>query len=159
VWPSLRQIAGVIGGLICLGGVVFDGSQRGIAPGILALAVTVPTTYAIGNTYIKARLNHLDPLPLTVLLLGIAGLLLLPLQFFPRLLAHADLAGPTQPHDWPLVICSMILLAMVSTGIATLMFLKMVKYQGPLFAGMVTWWPSPGDSTIVSASLRFRSPP
>jgi drug/metabolite transporter (DMT)-like permease len=139
IWPSLRQIVGVIGGLVCLGGVVLDGSQRGIAPGILALAVTVPTTYAVGNTYIKKRLNHLDPLPLTVLLLGIAGLLLLPLQLFPDLLARAGLAGPAEPYDWPLAISSMILLAVLSTGIATLMFLRMVKYQGPLFAGMVTY--------------------
>jgi drug/metabolite transporter (DMT)-like permease len=139
IWPSLKQIVGVIGGLVCLGGVVLDGSQRGIAPGILALAVTVPVTYAVGNTYIKARLDHLDPLPLTVLLLGIAGLVLLPLQFFPQFLARAGLAGPAEPSNWPLAILSMVVLAVLSTGVATLMFIRMVKYQGPLFAGMVTY--------------------
>jgi drug/metabolite transporter (DMT)-like permease len=139
IWPSLRQVVGVIGGLVCLGGVVLDGSQRGIAPGILALAVTVPTAYAVGNTYIKARLNHLEPLPLTVLLLGIAGLLLLPLQMFPDLIAEAGLVGPDESRGWALAIVSMILLAVLSTGLATLMFLRMVKYQGPLFAGMVTY--------------------
>jgi drug/metabolite transporter (DMT)-like permease len=139
LWPSLRQIVGVIGGLVCLGGVVLDGSQRGIASSILALAVTIPTTYAVGNTYIKARLDHVDPLALTVLLLGFAGLLLLPLQLFPAFLARTGLAGPAEPHDWPLAILSMIVLAVLSTGIATLMFLRMVKEQGPLFAGMVTY--------------------
>ena len=63
----------------------------GIAPWDLALAVTVPITYAIGNTYIKWKLDHLDPLPMTVLFLGIAGLLLLPLQLFPELLARTGL--------------------------------------------------------------------
>ena len=139
VWPSLRQVVGVVGGLACLSGVVLDGSQRGIAPEILALAVTVPVAYAVGNTYIKAKLHHLDPLQLTVLLLGIAGLLLLPLQLFPELLARTGLAGPAQPSDWPLAVGSMVLLAVFSTGIATLMFIQMVKYQGPLFAGMVTY--------------------
>jgi drug/metabolite transporter (DMT)-like permease len=139
IWPSLKQVVGVVGGLICLSGVVLDGSQRGIAPSVLALAVTVPIAYATGNTYIKARLNHVDPLPMTVLLLGIAGLLLLPLQLFPGLLARTGLAGPTEPYDWPLAIGSMVLLAVLSTGVATLMFLRMVKYQGPLFAGMVTY--------------------
>ncbi len=139
IWPMTRQVVGVVGGLICLGGVVLDGSQRGIAPWVLALAVTVPITYATGNTYIKWKLGHLDPLPMTVLFLGIAGLLLLPLQLFPELLAREGLAGPAVPHDWPLAIVSMIFLAALSTGIATLMFLRMVKYQGPLFAGMVTY--------------------
>jgi len=139
IWPSLRQVVGVVGGLICLGGVVLDGSQRGIAPGVLALAVTVPITYALGNTYIKWKLSHMDPLPMTVLFLGIAGLLLLPWQLFPSLLAEAGLAGPAEPRDWPLAMVSMFVLAVFSTGLATLMFLQMLKYQGPLFAGMVTY--------------------
>jgi drug/metabolite transporter (DMT)-like permease len=139
IWPSLRQVVGVVGGLVCMSGVVLDGSQRGIAPGVLALAVTVPITYATGNVYIKRNLPHLEPLPMTVLFLGIAGLLLLPLQLFPDLLARAGLAGPAVPHDWPLAIVAMLFLAVLSTGLATLMFLQMLKYQGPLFAGMVTY--------------------
>jgi drug/metabolite transporter (DMT)-like permease len=139
IWPSRRQVIGVVGGLVCLSGVVLDGSQRGIAPWVLALAVTVPMAYATGNTYIKWKLSHLDSVVMTVLFLGIAGLLLLPLQLFPDFLAHTGLAGPSQPHDWPVAIGSMLLLAVLSTGIATLMFLRMVKDQGPLFAGMVTY--------------------
>lgn len=139
IWPTTRQVVGVVGGLICLSGVVLDGSQRGIAPSVLALAVTVPITYALGNTYIKWKLSHMDPLPMTVLFLGIAGLLLLPLQLFPNLLAEARLAGPAEPHGWPLAMVSMVFLAVLSTGLATLMFLQMLKYQGPLFAGMVTY--------------------
>ncbi len=139
IWPTSRQVVGVVGGLICMAGVVFDGSQRGIAPGVLTLAVTVPITYALGNTFIKWKLSHMDPLPMTVLFLGLAGLLLLPLQLFPGFLASAGLAGPADPYDWPLAIVSMIFLAALSTGLATLMFLQMVKHQGPLFAGMVTY--------------------
>lgn len=139
IWPTTRQVIGVVGGLICLSGVVLDGSQRGIAPGVLALAVTVPMAYATGNTYIKWKLSHLDSVVMTVLFLGIAGLLLLPLQLFPGLLERTGLAGPVEPHDWGLAMISMLLLAVLSTGLATLMFLRMVKDQGPLFAGMVTY--------------------
>jgi drug/metabolite transporter (DMT)-like permease len=139
IWPTTRQVIGVLGGLICLSGVVLDGSQRGIAPGVLALAVTVPMAYATGNTYIKWKLSHLDSVVMTVLFLGIAGLLLLPLQLFPGLLARTGLAGPAEPQDWGLAMISMLLLAVLSTGLATLMFLRMVKDQGPLFAGMVTY--------------------
>lgn len=139
IWPTARQVMGVVGGFFCLAGVFLDGSQRGISPGILMLAVTVPITYATGNTYIKWKLSHVDPLPITVLFLGIAGLLLLPLQLFPDLLVRTGLGGPPSPHDWPLALVSMFLLAALSTGIATLLFLRMVKDQGPLFAGMVTY--------------------
>lgn len=139
LWPSLRQVVGVVGGLACLGGVMLDGTQRGIQPEILALAATVPVSYAVGNVYIKWKLSHLDPLPMTVLFLGIAGLLLLPPQLFPQWLATAGLAGPSQPRDWPQALLSMSVLAVLSTGVATLMFLQMVKNQGPLFAGMVTY--------------------
>ncbi len=139
IWPTPRQVIGVLGGLVCLSGVVLDGSQRGIAPGVLALAVTVPVAYATGNTYIKWKLSHMDPVVMTVLFLGLAGLLLLPLQLFPSLLARTGLAGPAQPRDWELASISMVLLAVLSTGIATLMFLRMVQDQGPLFAGMVTY--------------------
>ncbi len=139
IWPTTRQVIGVLGGLICLSGVVLDGSQRGIAPGVLSLSVTVPMAYATGNTYIKWKLSHLDSVVMTVLFLGIAGLLLLPLQLFPGLLERTGLAGPHEPHDWGLAMISMLLLAVLSTGLATLMFLRMVKDQGPLFAGMVTY--------------------
>ena len=139
VWPTKRQLIGVTGGLVCLAGVVQDGTQRGISPGILALALTVPLTYALGNTYIKWKLEHVPTLPLTVLFLGLAGLLLVPLQLAPGFLARTGLGGPAEPHGWPLALASIALLAMLSTGLAILLFIQLVKHQGPLFAAMVTY--------------------
>lgn len=139
IWPTPRQLAGVVGGLVCMAGVVFDGSQRGIPLGVLALGLTVPITYALGNTYIKWKLDHLQPLHLTTLFLGLGGLMLLPLLCWPSALATAGLAGPAHPHDWPLAIESLCILAVFSTGLAILLFIRLVKHEGPLFAGMVTY--------------------
>jgi drug/metabolite transporter (DMT)-like permease len=38
-----------------------------------------------------------------------------------------------------LAIGSLCLLAVFSTGLAILLFIQLVKHQGPLFAGMVTY--------------------
>lgn len=139
IWPTPRQLVGVLGGLVCMVGVVLDGTQRGIPLSVLALGLTVPITYALGNTYIKWKLDHLHPLPLTILFLGLGGLMLLPLWCWPTALAAAGLDGPAQPYDWPLALVSMGLLATIGTGLAILLFIYLVKHQGPLFAGMVTY--------------------
>jgi drug/metabolite transporter (DMT)-like permease len=139
IWPTPRQLIGVLGGLICMVGVVLDGSQRGIPLGVLVLGLTVPITYALGNTYIKWKLDHLHPLPLTVMFLGAGGLMLAPLWFWPAAQAAAGIGSPAQPHDWPVAIASIILLAVIGTGLTIWMFIHLVKHQGPLFAGMVTY--------------------
>ena len=107
---------------------------------LLALALTVPLSYAVGNAYVKWKLDHLPALPITTLFLG------------PRrnscscrsrsrrkLLADWNLANPQQPYDWPLAIASIVFLSAVGTGIAILLFVQLIKNQGPLFAGMVTY--------------------
>jgi len=139
IWPSRRQLFGVLGGIACLAAAVYDVSNRGIPPGLLALALSVPLSYAIGNTYIKWKLDHMPPLVLTINFLAVGGLLLLPLQFSPTALAAMHLEGPALPHDWTLAIASVAFLSVVGTGIAILLFIQLVKHQGPLFAGMVTY--------------------
>jgi drug/metabolite transporter (DMT)-like permease len=139
LWPTRRQLIGVLGGIICMALAVQDGSARGISPGLLILALTVPLTYALGNAYVKWKLDHLPALPLTTLFLALGGLMLLPLQLSPETLAALKLGGPANPHDWPLAIASIAFLSAVGTGIAILLFVQLIKNQGPLFAGMVTY--------------------
>ncbi|MCG8448110.1 MAG: DMT family transporter [Pirellulales bacterium] len=139
VLPTRRQLIGVLGGMVCMGLAVQDGSARGISPGLLTLALTVPVSYAVGNAYVKWKLDHLPALPLTTLFLGLGGLILLPLPFLPGALAEWNLAAPAEPYDWPVAIASMAFLSIVGTGIALLMFVVLIKNQGPLFAGMVTY--------------------
>ena len=139
VYPSRRQTIGVVGGMLCMLLAVQDGTARGISPGLLALALTVPVTYALGNTYVKWKLSHLPALPLTTLFLAVGGLAILPLQFMPSTLKALELGGPTEPTDWPLALGSVALLSVLGTGIAILLFVWLIKHQGPLFAGMVTY--------------------
>ncbi len=139
IWPSRRQLTGVVGGLICIAVVIYEGSQRGISTELLLLALVVPISYAVSNTYIKWKLDSLPPLTLTILFLGLGGLMLVPLLCWPAALAWLDLQEPTQPFDWTVAISSALFLGIFSTGIAVLFFIQLIKDQGPLFAGMVTY--------------------
>ncbi|NOZ40495.1 MAG: EamA family transporter [Planctomycetes bacterium] len=139
LWPTRKELIGVLGGMACMALAVYDGSVRGIPFRLLALGLTVPVTYALGNTYVKWKLDHLPALPMTTLFLAVGGVLLLPLQFSPASLANWKLAGPAQPYDWPVAIASIVFLSAVGTGVAILLFVQLIKSQGPLFAGMVTY--------------------
>ena len=81
LWPTGRQLVGVFGGLVCLWFVVEDGFHRGMSLGLLALAAVVPITAAFNNTFVKLKLTGAQALPVTAVMLGSAGLMLLPLEF------------------------------------------------------------------------------
>ena len=160
-WPSVRQVVGIVGGLVCMGFIVEDGSSRGMSTGLLTLALLVPCTYAIGNTFVKWKLSHLPALPLTTLLLGVAALMLLPLQLSPAAQAAIGVAPPAAPYDWALAIGAMVASGVVATGLAVLVFIHLVIQQGPLFAGMVTYvvpvlalgWGMLDNETITTQQL------
>lgn len=139
LWPSRRQLVGVLGGIACMTLVVQDGSMRGISPRVIALALTVPITYAFGNTYIKWKLSHLPTLPLTTLYLGMGGCLLLPLQFSPQTLTDWGIGTPDPQGNWQVAMISVTILSVICTGFAIFLFTHLIKTQGPLFAGMVTY--------------------
>ncbi|HEY2253280.1 MAG TPA: DMT family transporter, partial [Planctomycetaceae bacterium] len=133
VYPSPRQSFGVLGALVCMGLLMWDGSERQIPAGDLALAMTVPLCYAITNTLIRKSLGHVSSLELAFLSLTAAGAILLPLSFavpFER--------GPTEPGDMAIAVASIAFLGVVGTGISQFLFNKMIFAKGPLFAGMVT---------------------
>lgn len=131
-WPNPRQLIGVLGGLVFLGRLMFDGWARHIPPHDLCWAVTVPLGYAVTNIFVRRSLRHADPLELTFVGLAIAGVLLLPLALFA--------AGPDAEvtGDLPLALGSLCVLGLIGTGLATYLFNGLVRDHGPLFAGMVT---------------------
>jgi drug/metabolite transporter (DMT)-like permease len=139
VWPTGRQVVGVLGGFLCMLLLLHDGSLRGISPGILALALTVPVSYGLGNTYVKWKLSHVHSVPLTTLLLATAAAWLVPLELMPGMLARFGLNGPTQPHDWPMALGAIAVLGVLGTGFAVLLVIWLIVTKGPLFAGMVTY--------------------
>jgi drug/metabolite transporter (DMT)-like permease len=119
--------------------VVDDGFDRGMSWALLALAAVVPITASFNNTFIKLKLPHAQPLPMTALMLGAAGVMLLPLELSPPTMAALDLSGPMNPTITPMMLVYMLLLGVVATGVSTVAFFYMVLERGPLFAGMTTY--------------------
>ena len=139
LWPTQRQLVGVLGGLACLGFVAEDGLDRGMSLGLLALASVVPVTTAVNNTFVKRRLSHAAALPLTAAILGCAGLMLLPLAFCRPLIDPLGLGGPPHPVFTPATWIELIGLGTVATGLSCWAFFYLVLKRGPLFAGMTTY--------------------
>lgn len=132
VYPTRRQIFGVIGALICMGILMQDGLRNHVELSDLMLAISVPTTYSIANCWIRKSLRHLPPLELTLLCLLMASTVLLPLA--------TVVGGPRRidPRNWPVALAAVATLGVAGTGFATLLFNKLVQDQGPLFAAMTT---------------------
>jgi drug/metabolite transporter (DMT)-like permease len=139
VWPTKRQVIGVLGGFVCMLLLLQDGSARGMSARLLTFALTVPLSYALGNTYLKWKLSHVHSVPLTALVLAIAAAWLAPLELTPGVLERLSLMGPSQPNDVAMAIGALAILGVVGTGVAVLLFIHLVVREGPLFAGMVTY--------------------
>jgi drug/metabolite transporter (DMT)-like permease len=137
--PSSREIAGVLGGLVCIVLLLMDGFDRGMSLRLVGLALVIPLCSAIGNPLVKRTLDHVPALPVTAASLGCAGMLLVPMEFFPRTLSNIGLDGPTAPHDLPIVVGAMLFLTIVGTALSTLAFMWLVMRRGPLFPSMTTY--------------------
>ena len=113
-----------------------DGLERAVPVSSLLLAFTVPLSYAVANSFIKKRLDHLAAVPLTCVALAASSALLVPLAVVEWQVATPQ---PASPDEWRLAISSLLVLGVLGTGLATYLFNKLVLDQGPLFAGMVTY--------------------
>lgn len=132
VYPTTRQVVGVMGALFCLGLLMWDGVQRAVPVWHLLLAFSVPLTYAVTNVWIRRSLQHVPPLELTLLCLLGCGFLLMPI---------AATNAPTTtvtPGQWQTAAICATALGILGTGLSTCLFTYLVQTQGPLFAGMVT---------------------
>jgi drug/metabolite transporter (DMT)-like permease len=138
-WPTGRQLVGVFGGLVCMWAIMADGTLRGISPRFVAIFMLVPICSAIGNALISKWLTHIPILPLATLILFWCGILLLPFQYVPPLRDSLGFNVPTAPHDWSSAIAALATFILFGTCVALLLYFKLIREQGPLFAGMVTY--------------------
>ena len=141
VWPTPRQLIGVLVGLGCLGVLGLDAIDRAWPWQTFALATSVPLAYAVSNTWVKRRLSDVPPMALTVTTLGLAAVVLLPAG------AASEPIKSVSPRELWLAVGAVLVLGVVGTGLATVMFYRLVQQRGPLFAGMVTY----GVSSIAVA--------
>lgn len=137
--PTTKQIVGVLGGLGFVVLLMYDGNLRGITPWQLALAVTVPLSYALGNTVMRRNLRHADPTPLSVLMMLTSSVALLPIVASPALQAQLGVEAPSPRADFPIAAAALVGLGALGTGVCVWAFVRMVQQRGPLFAGMVTY--------------------
>lgn len=130
VYPTARQVFGVIGALVCMAILMQDGLRHHVAVADLLLAFSVPLTYSFANSWIRRSLRHLPPLELTLLCLASASAVLLPLS------AVIGERRTYDSQDLVVGIGAVAMLGVAGTGIATLLFNKLVQDEGPLFASM-----------------------
>ena len=136
IWPSMRQLIGVMVGLTLIAFLFLDGVNRNIDTMHLLLAVTVPLSYAISNTLVKRRFSDVSPVVLTFFCLAVTSAILIPCS-----LLEGDAATERFFESDQMIsstICA-IWLGVLGTGIALLFFTIMLQQRGPLFAGMVTY--------------------
>lgn len=137
--PSAKQLIGVLGGLFFIFLLMYDGNLRGIGPVTLALAVTVPLSYAIGNTWMRRSLRDADPTPLAATMMMVASLAIAPLAFYQPLSAELGIGPPEPREEYATAVGALMLLGAFGTGACIWAFVRMVQDRGPLFAGMVTY--------------------
>jgi drug/metabolite transporter (DMT)-like permease len=142
ILPTSRQLVGVLGGLACVWLIVDDGFDRGMSFTFLALTLSIPASSALSNTVIKWKLGRVPAVPLTALMLIIAGLSLAPFQFAPSAMDALHLSPPADAlaaSPTLLTWVYLFVLGVVGTGISTAVFVWMILQRGPLFAGMTTY--------------------
>ena len=155
VLPTLRQAGGVMLGLMCMGLLLRDGTVRGMSHWDLFFAVLVPMSYAVSNTFIKRRLSAMPPLFMTAMILGLTSLVITPIGV---------VAEGVKPISGAALWEALLVLAwlgIIGTGIATVMFYRLIQTHGPLYAGMVTYviplgalaWGWFDDETVTGTQL------
>ena len=131
VFPTRWQVIGVGGGLGCIAVIMADGLNRAVPWHHLAVALGVPLSYATANTIIKRHLSTIAPAMLTLLCMSVVALVILPAGVGVEPIRSGSSLG--------LSLASVIALGVFGTGLATVVFFKLVQDQGPLFAGLVTY--------------------
>lgn len=130
--PTLRQLLGVTGALLCLMLLMWEGWQQRLTVLDLGAAISVPLAYALANTWIRRYLSHIPSTELTFACL--AGALLVLVPFAGLSPAPAPLTEHSVSRAW----LAVAVLGIIGTGLSTCLFTRLVIEQGPLFAAMVT---------------------
>jgi drug/metabolite transporter (DMT)-like permease len=131
VLPSRRQGIGVVGALFCLSLLFVDGLKRDVPAAHLALAVTVPLSYAAANVVLRRWLSDVPSLAMTLVALLMASAILVPATAL-------ESPPPASQHEFWTAVASLAVLGPIGTGLASYLFNKMIRDHGPLFASMTT---------------------
>ncbi len=131
VYPSRKQFLGILIGMVCLSLMVIDGLDRNVSWFYLFMALSVPLCYAVSNTLVQRSLQDLPPIILVAVFMTAGTIALTPLSLIFETVTVDD--------NFVTAIVAILLLSVFARGIAMLFFYRMIKVNGPLFAGMVTY--------------------
>jgi len=132
VLPTVRQVGGVMLGLVCMGLLFREGWARDMSGWDLFFAALVPASYAASNTFIKRRLSGMPSLLMTAMILGLTSLVITPIGVVEGIKPVSGAAL------WEALLV-LAWLGIIGTGIATVLFYRLIQTHGPLYAGMVTY--------------------
>ncbi|MEO0514225.1 MAG: EamA family transporter [Planctomycetota bacterium] len=135
VWPSWRQWIGVVVGFAAMPVLFGVGRELGVSGWEFVLAATVPLGYAVSNTWVKKTLSHWSPAALTASACALAAWVLVPAGL-SREKMHI---GEVDTATLIAAVGAVLVLGVMGTGVATVLFYRLVQERGPLFAGMVTY--------------------
>ena len=133
--PTWQQSVGVLGGLGLLVMISGDAESHNLRPWLLPLVLTVPLSYAIGNTFMRRHLQQVPAIVVSTMLLAIGGCLIFPLA--TNEILQTPPSGSTD--QWTAAISALLILGPLGTGACIGLFVMLVQERGPLFAGMVTY--------------------
>jgi drug/metabolite transporter (DMT)-like permease len=131
VYPSRKQFLGILIGIACLSLMIIDGLDRNVSWFYLFMALSVPLCYSVANTLVQRSFQDLPPVILVALFMTAGTIALTPLALIFETITIDD--------NFVSAIVAIVLLSVFARGIAMLLFYKMIKVNGPLFAGMVTY--------------------
>jgi len=133
--PTWQQTIGVLGGLALLVWMSGDAESHNLSVWLIPVVLTVPLSYAIGNTFMRRNLQQVPGIVVSTMLLAIGGCVLLPLA------ANEVLQNPPTgtATEWTHAIQALLVLGPLGTGACIGLFVQLVQDRGPLFAGMVTY--------------------
>jgi hypothetical protein len=120
--PTVRQLVGVLGGLGCMAVILVDGVQRSIAPGQLALAVSVPLCFAFANVLTRRWLGGVRPYLLTLCCALAVGIVLAP--------AGLAVEPMRVERSLSLPVASLVVLGSVGTALSLLVFFRLLQRRG-----------------------------
>ncbi len=133
VWPKVRELIGVIGGLIGVWMLFGDAVERSISWLDFIWAVSVPLSYAVSNVFVKRRLGSVPSVLLAMSALGLGALVVLPIGLGGEVIEDASWGGIS------FALGCVVFLGVIGTGLSMWWFYVLIGARGPLFAGMVTY--------------------
>ena len=129
------QFFGIIVGLIGTSVLILNGNTHGETHNnyYALLVIIASICYAININLIKKYLSNLTPLTITT---GNFSVMLLPAL---AILLCTDFTEVVQHQETQHAMLFIIVLAVVGTGIANILFFKLVQMSSPVFASSVTY--------------------